>query len=834
MALQWAKWLEWEGGHDLKEYTRSPGILYLQNPLHPFALNIFLNSVDLPLIDMETLVGCVDSGDWACLLKDEQGDQGMRDQAVQTLEALCLLSFYLRWTLPRLLAAQQPATQDPREQEGDQMVRELVDRILSEDLNPPSGRHPMWFQAFSEEALRLTPQQDPLFPKRPSKLSVLLNELLEAIRLDKIRRDRWTDPNVAEKLSDAQFQQLGKLLSTSFFTIMKFADVSLYMPVENIILLSKFGSQLPASWYSDDFLRTTIRMAKQYLMIEREDKVRIPIQIQGLVAISTLWSFWMRKTGLEDANVLGQELVEIMADILATPSLFTGAESRGLLGACFAGLATGLDKWAGLLEPRIVDGLVAGLERGRVSAHEQDVGSIQASIATVFRSGLLMENNPKSFERLTTAFLKSFYGNVESLIAQGVVTVEELLQVQRLFQFVVTQNAGLTPTNEKDSDPDKKTKKKRRQHKKAVKLKVQKWWEALVHGIQDISSEVDALPSLLAIAGVLRSIQHAEDDPAKVDSESLALIEDIYVGKIKAVLTMLRVPEKRIYLPAQARACLIFAASQTIPNLPACKARLGSEDCTLLANILMESILDLNMDGILPLGEILRVIGQELFMNGSNAKENGYLQVGGESHTILTYTVRAPLFSEMGRIARTVATLLDGVDDWRGILTLLERMHSFAINIHVDWSRNRLSRADTFLQPEPGHEEEMGVLMLDQGSTKAMSMLFQVFKTLLFAYTMIFGTVAEKSSAEPVPSILVSQVDRLILDSYAYLYFITYKLGPGGFQVYEDLVTTLLTRMVTAETPADLSIQSTGLQGAFHVQLNKTLKTMMPRTELGY
>ncbi|KAG0347329.1 hypothetical protein BG005_000243 [Podila minutissima] len=817
-AVQWAKWIEWEGGLDLKSPTSrsSPGVLYLQNPLHPFPLNDLLNSVDLPLIDVETLVGCVDTGDWTCLLKEEQTDPKLRDQAAQSLENLCLLSFYLRWSLPGLSVAPLPV--DGPEQG---MLRDLVGRILSEGPSPPSGRSTIWHQAFSEQALRLTPQQDPRNPTLPSKLSVLLNELLEVVRLDKIRRDGWTDP-----LSDAQFQQLGKLLSTSFFTIIEFADVSLYMPVENIVFLSKFGVQLPASWYSDDFLRTTIRMARKYLLTEKQDKVRVPIQVQGLAAMSTLWSFWMRKTGSGDANVLGQDLVEIMADILATPSLFIGTESRGLFSACFSGLATGLDKWAGLMEPQVVEGLVAGLERGRVTAQDQDMEGIQASLATVLRSKLLLENSPESIKRLTTGILKSFYGDVEALMTPGLVGIEELLQVQRLFQFIVTQNAGLAAVAEENESE----KKKKRKQKKAAVLKGQKWWQALFHGIQDASSEKDAVPSLLAIAGILRAVQHAEDDPPKVDGESLAMIEDIYVGKLQAVLESLQSPEKRIHLPPQTQACLIFATSQTIPSLPTCKSRLGSDYCALLANLLVDNMLDLNKDGILPLGQILRVIGQDLFIHGS---KGNYLPVEGEAHSLLTKTVRGPLFSEMGRIARTVATLLEGVEDWKEIGSILQRMRSFAINIHADWSRNRLSQADTFLVPEPGQEKEAGVMQLDQESTKAMAMLFQIFKTLLFAYTMIFGAVVEKSSTEPVPARLVSHLDYLILDSYAYLYFTTYKLGPGGFQVYEELITTVLTRMVAAETPVDPQLNSS-LQGNHHVLLNKTLEAMMPKAELGY
>ncbi|KAK3817663.1 MAG: hypothetical protein J3Q66DRAFT_401043 [Benniella sp.] len=77
---------------------------------------------------------------------------------------------------------------------------------------------------------------------------------------------------------------------------MVFADAIQFMPIVNVFFLSKFAAQLPASWYSDEFLRTTTLLAKKYIATERQGKTRIPNQVKGLTAISTLWSFWMRKT----------------------------------------------------------------------------------------------------------------------------------------------------------------------------------------------------------------------------------------------------------------------------------------------------------------------------------------------------------------------------------------------------------------------------------------------------------------------------------------------------------------------------------------------------------
>ncbi|KAF9902431.1 hypothetical protein EC991_004946 [Linnemannia zychae] len=834
LAAQWAKWVEWEGGLDLKGPIRSPGVLHLQNPLHPFALNQLLNLLDFSLLDIETLIGCADTGDWTCLFKEIDPSNAttdtakIREQAAQSLQHLCLLTFYLRQGLCSLTGSSVKV--DAREQAEDAQIQDLIARILRNDKTTAvAAANGIWYQAFSEHALRLTPQQDPRNSTLPSKLSVILNELLEAIRMNKLRQDGWTDPARTDKLTDQQFQQLGKLLSTSFFTVMEFADVSLYLPVENVVMLGQFASQLPASWYSDDFLRTTIRLARRYISTEQQDKVRVPIQIQGLVAITTLWSFWMRKTGSGDANILGQELIEIMAQVLAVPSLFTGPESKGLFGACFSGLATGLDKWAGLMEPKIVEGLVSGLERGRLSAEDSDMDGVQASLATVLRSNIMNET-PDSIEKLVTAFLQSFYGGIHSTtMPMAISNVDELFQIQRLFQFVVTQKAGLAVVKDED---DSKKKRKKRKPKKAVVLKGLPWFEALVQGIQGTNA-LNALPRLLAIAGILRAIQHGEDDPPRVDEESLALIQDVFVSQLNEVIKTFKAEDKMWALSSQIQACLVFATCQTVPNLPACK--LEALDRPFLTSLLVDYMLQPN-DGVIPVNEIIRVINYEL------ARERNRLILNGPSHALLTKTVRGPLFTEMGRVARTVATLIESMDGksegsrhiwWSQVEDILQKLHSFAINLHVDWSRCALSQADSFIERAEG--DRTGGL--DTETIKSSGMLFQVFKTLLFAYTMIFGAIIEKSASDPVPVGVASQQDYLILDSYAYLFFVTYKLGPGGFQVYEELVTSILTRMVMSEEQASVLAQhehDKNEPANRHVLLNKTIKAMMPRAELGF
>jgi hypothetical protein len=232
----------------------------------------------------------------------------------------------------------------------------------------------------------------------------------------------------------------------------------------------------------------------------------------------------------------------------------------------------------------------------------------------------------------------------------------------------------------------------------------------------------------------------------------------------------------------------------------------------------------------------------------------------------------------MGRVARTVATLIESMgnkDDgykgyWGEIENVLQKLHSFAVNLHVDWSRCALSQLDSFIERIEG--DRTGGL--DAETSKSTGMLFQVFKTLLFAYTMIFGAIVEKSTSDPgkeiarehgenifvrfyiaflciltcpffarpyriVPVGVVSHLDYLILDSYAYLFFVTYKLGPGGFQVYEELVTSILTRMVMSEEQASALVRQQPDQDKDehpnrHILLNKTLKAMMPRAELGF
>ncbi|ORY99573.1 hypothetical protein BCR41DRAFT_215499 [Lobosporangium transversale] len=559
----------------------------------------------------------------------------------------------------------------------------------------------------------------------------------------------------------------------------------------------------------------------------------------------------MRKTGSgADVNVLGQELIEIMIQVLSIPSFFISGieESKGMFGTCFSGLAMGLDKWSGLMEPKIMDGLVAGLKLGRVSAQDTDMEGIQASLATVLRSNVLNES-PEPIKELITAFLQDFYGASSSAaptlstakilsVSSVVSNIDELFQVLRLFQFVVTHKAGLVTVKDDEGDKDKKRKKKKSKPKKAVQLKGVTWFEALIQALQDTSNNA-TIPSLLAVAGILRAIQHAEDDPPRVDADSLALIQDLFVTSLRVITEELKgtisSPEDNIaisnasVLSSRIQACLVFATSQTIPNLPACK--LEALDSSLLADLLLDYVLQQNeQKGVIPITEIFRTIAYEIAQQ--QQPQPNRLKLNGMTHQLLTTTTKGPLFTEIGRIARTIATLIETMDDWGKIEHLLERMHSFAINIHVDWSRCSLSSYDSFViegqqqKSEPRPEP-------DPETSKSMAMLFQVFKTVLFAYTMIFGSINEKWENATVG--LTSQFDFLILDSYAHLFFITYKLGPGSFQVYEELITSILTRMVTSEGIA-ATLQDTDKDGEssnHHVLLNKTLKRMKPRAELG-
>jgi hypothetical protein len=122
---------------------------------------------------------------------------------------------------------------------------------------------------------------------------------------------------------------------------------------------------------------------------------------------------------------------------------------------------------------------------------------IQASLATALRSTTL---NPDSIKRIVSAFLQSFYGDVVLDHPALISGIEELFQIQRLLQFVVTQKAGLVPVQ--DDDEDKKKKRKKRKPAKAVNLKELPWFEALLHGVQDVTTK-NSLPVLLAASGML-------------------------------------------------------------------------------------------------------------------------------------------------------------------------------------------------------------------------------------------------------------------------------------------------------------------------------------------
>ncbi|KAF9975649.1 hypothetical protein BGZ73_000605 [Actinomortierella ambigua] len=874
-AVQWAKWLEWEGSFEKKSSTatHTPGITFLPNPLQPLRLNRLLNRLDFGLVSVETLIGCYDTGDWTALLRAEGQSTGQSSsqqddqEVVQTLEHLCLLALYLRHARAVLLP-EQPIDTEAAE-EGRQ-IQQLVDNILSikdSAVNPPSAAsQALWHDAFALNALRLSPSQDPLQPTQPSKVTVFINELLELIRLDKIARDGWMAPNAVDKLTDEQFQQLGKLLSTSFFTILEFSASSVYIPAKNLSLLAMFAAQLPASWYSDEFLRTTISMARQFLVTEARDKIRVPLQVQGLASIATLWSFWMRKTGSETTpSVLGMEMIELMAEMMAVPSLFEGTESRGLFVGCFSGLATGLDKWnAEPIQSQVTKGMVHGLERTRLvvqAASEMDV--IQASLATVLKTN---EANSDTIRQLTTAFVRSFYGGAfhatiqsgqgPSLFARDMEEEsEELFQIQRLFQYVIATRAGLAATPEKEEENDDVTRKRRRRKnkvkpRKPVQLTGQDWWAAMVGGLHDAGDEKSAIPLLLAVAGILRAIQHVEDDLPRVDGESLGMIEDIFVGQLGKLLD--RFQQQGVFFSDSSLRALSFACSQTVPNLARCKVE-SITHRDKLSKILISVMFSLS-EGVVPVDVLLRAADVELSMLIHPA---GSTQEGPGIARLTKTTRSSSLFKEMGRLARSTATLIESVQDvqeWRQwVMDLLQNLHAFAINIHVAWSRSGLSKmplavavgADPVRDGSKQSNQPESLQQLEVERRRKMTeLMFQVFKTILFATVMILGAITETSGQTArlrLDADLLETMDEMMLETFGYLYFVTYAIGgPGTFVVYEELMTTLLTRRVTIDPALLLARTATNamedpqapVERTYYGALNRWLQATMPRGDL--
>ncbi|KAK3817651.1 MAG: hypothetical protein J3Q66DRAFT_440387 [Benniella sp.] len=151
--------------------------------------------------------------------------------------------------------AESAGAADPKQEE-----REHGDEDPRQRGNYLCIQAPAWCQAFSAQALHLCCLQDPKNSLLPSKPSVILNKALEVIRLNKLCKDGWTNPFMADNLSNEQFQQLGRYLFSPPWCC---ADGIQFMPIVNVLFLSKFAAQLPASWYSDEFLRTTILLAKK-------------------------------------------------------------------------------------------------------------------------------------------------------------------------------------------------------------------------------------------------------------------------------------------------------------------------------------------------------------------------------------------------------------------------------------------------------------------------------------------------------------------------------------------------------------------------------------------
>ncbi|KAJ3194012.1 hypothetical protein HDU67_004885 [Dinochytrium kinnereticum] len=110
--------------------------------------------------------------------------------------------------------------------------------------------------------------------RKPTKTSSYFNELMEYIRISHLHITESL-PASAMGLTNDQAKSLVQILSTSLHTIIEYGSISDFMVIENARILSRFGAQLPVSWYNGDFVAALLEAVNRFSPLRKGESLGV-------------------------------------------------------------------------------------------------------------------------------------------------------------------------------------------------------------------------------------------------------------------------------------------------------------------------------------------------------------------------------------------------------------------------------------------------------------------------------------------------------------------------------------------------------------------------------
>ncbi|KAI8830847.1 hypothetical protein BC829DRAFT_410130 [Chytridium lagenaria] len=678
-------------------------------------------------------------------------------------------------------------------------------------------------RSFSVSTTLLYSHFKPETQRRPTRMSCYFNELLEYSRIIHIYTSDLL-PLSASGLSSDQAKSLVQFLSISVHTIIEYGVDSDFMAIENIRILSRFGAQLPISWYTIDLMNAIVVAANRFLLLssksiveaiecsedehdEKSEQLK-EYYFDGLCGAIMLSSFWIKKSETISNKDLAKRVILLASDSVQHGTTREWVNQDFLLG-CFVACKISDETDTLILEcvNILVEKYLFKLDR---SNRENVIISLARLMSTLPSTSL------RNFPQLLPQSLTHNTQHIRGVSAP--ISLDDLTRIMYSWQFNATSRwdmleGALNETREKKSwwkrifGGDNGTK----------VVAFPKWWEALSFGGSD-----SGVASIIALYGELGLYQSLVERNLKAESSAsaegvkppnrlvfLASLVKEYEDGIFDHIDQLA-SEKFEEDPVLHKQALSFAAALLLSTKTSKELWNYNADYLPLLSILLETLTD---DP-----EVLHI--DERFFTTSNPDELARLSV--DLSRMHDKNTEHPLHASINRLSRVVGSMAAVL--WREgrgehTLEVVKRISEFC------WSLASVWEASALLQT--GKDDEY------------VKKLFHHFKLCLFACTSVFKAIssvlldeaavvsvlnesAERNTPEPSPEDaetelststreIAASIAITILRTLSQIHFVTVKFGGGGagFRAWRDVFDD------TIEVLINISVESSIMDLSF-------------------
>ncbi|KAJ3173088.1 hypothetical protein HDU88_004547 [Geranomyces variabilis] len=611
-----------------------------------------------------------------------------------------------------------------------------------------------WFHIFTSKNLRFKLGAD----RAMTSSHIFLNEALEAIRIR-------TLPDFS---ASGSVDDLARYLPINVFTILEFADTSLFITAENMKILARYSGQLPKSWFMLELLKACRNMGQ--LAEAMSDSSGAELMSSSLQLLSA----WLRKAGPADNATLAHDTISLANRIIRRASRGDSVE-EGAVVASLVALSCSIGALDIDTDLAALESLCVGLQKVN-SFGETGRNTVYSQLAN-----LMKILPPAPLKIVSTALLQA------QDLTHG---LEAHIRLMYFYEYIALAgyDAEIFAAGGATSNKDK-------------------WWafwrsntvpegDAFAY-LEAILSSIDELwttdasytgfraAALMAGTGVQRSLERriAENNEklVKVPETMIALEHQLRKGLLARLSELATKITSQLPSGVRDETCRIitFASAQLLVA-PSEQELISTElDWQPVLSVLTE-VLFTHSEALYVEDDFLARAAEESF-NMARAP-SGDKSLQNRLHAKVSKATQHPLYMEIGKIARILGSLVAvqwTKGNYEGVSAILQRVSDFCENTHESW--------DLVEHPAP------------EGSENQFSAdVWQYLKTVLFVTTAITHTFVDVLLVEPPLAARGSESARSAYDehsaaavgaalqAFSSLHFVTARFGLSGFKSWHD------------------------------------------------